>query len=120
ADRVVNIKTLAPILEETLMKHPMSYWLPLLEKGGVPSGPINDMAAVYADPQVQARRMMETLHHPKAGDIKTLGIPVKLSDTPGTIRRPAPLLGQHTDEVLREFGYSDGDLKRLRESGAVG
>ncbi|MDA1188869.1 MAG: CoA transferase [Chloroflexi bacterium] len=119
ADRVVNIKELATTLEDTFSKQPMSHWLPLLEKSGVPSGPINDMAAVYADPQVLARNMLATQQHPTAGDIKTIGIPVKLSDTPGQIRRPAPLLGQHTDEILREFDYSDEDIKRLRESGAI-
>ena len=119
ADRVVNIKDLSATLEETLRKKPMGQWLPLLEKNGVPSGPINDMAAVYADPQVQARNMMVTLQHPKAGQLKTIGIPVKLSDTPGTIRRPAPTLGQHTDEVLREMGLPAGEIERLRKAGVV-
>lgn len=119
ADRVVNIKDLAATLEDTLSRYPMSHWLPILEKHGVPSGPINDMAAVYSDPQVLAREMVETLHHPTAGEIKTIGIPVKLSETPGRIRRPAPLLGQHTDEVLRELGYSEDDVQTLRHLGAI-
>ena len=79
------------------------YWVTLLEKAGVPCGPIYNMAQVYADPQVRARNMAVELDHPVAGKIKNIGVPVKLSETPGDIYRPAPTLGQHTLEILSEF-----------------
>ena len=68
---------------------------------GVPAGPIHDYAQVFADPHTLAREMVVEIEHPEAGTVTALGIPVKLSATPGAIRRPAPLLGQHTDEILR-------------------
>lgn len=71
------------------------------------------MPAVYADPHVRARKMMVEIEHPTAGRIKNIGIPVKLSQTPGAIRRPAPTLGQHTDEVLAEFGFSQAEIATL-------
>ncbi|MCH8168980.1 MAG: CoA transferase [Proteobacteria bacterium] len=80
---------------------------------------INNIADVYADPQVQAREMMVEMEHPQAGRVRNIGIPVKLSETPGSIRRPAPTLGQHTDEVLAEFGYSSDEIAKLKDSGAV-
>jgi CoA:oxalate CoA-transferase len=76
---------------------------------------------VFEDPHTQAREMEVTLEHPVEGPIRMLGIPVKLSETPGAIRRPAPLLGEHTDEVLREvLGYDDERTAALRASGALG
>ena len=92
----------------------------VLEKAGVPSGPIMDIAQVYADPQIEAREMAVELDHPSAGRVKNIGIPTKLSRTPGSLRSAAPTLGQHTDEVLGDFGYSDDDIARLRVDGALG
>jgi formyl-CoA transferase len=77
------------------------------------------MAQVYSDPHVQARDMAVELEHPIAGKIRNIGVPVKLSETPGSIRMPAPALGQHTDEVLSQFGYSHDEVAQFRESGAV-
>jgi crotonobetainyl-CoA:carnitine CoA-transferase CaiB-like acyl-CoA transferase len=77
------------------------------------------MAEVYADPQVQAREMMVEMDHPTAGRIKNIGVPVKLSETPGSVRSPSPLLGQHTDEVLSEMGCSEEEISRLRDSEIV-
>ena len=85
----------------------------------MPSGPLNDMAQVYQDPHVLDRDMVVELDHPTVGRVRAIGIPVKLSESPGTIRRPAPLLGQHTQEVLREHGFSDGEVAHLLESGVV-
>ena len=78
-------------------------WVDALLEAGVPAGPILDYAQVVTDPHTRARDMVVEMEHPEAGTVHALGIPVKLSATPGTIRRPAPLLGQHTDEVLREW-----------------
>jgi crotonobetainyl-CoA:carnitine CoA-transferase CaiB-like acyl-CoA transferase len=84
-----------------------------LVEGGVPCGPIYDYEEVFADPHTQAREMEVTLEHPVEGTIHALGIPVKLSDTPGAIRRPAPLLGQHTQEILREAGFAASEIEAL-------
>jgi crotonobetainyl-CoA:carnitine CoA-transferase CaiB-like acyl-CoA transferase len=78
------------------------------------------MQEVYADPQIQAREMVVELDHPRAGHIKNIGVPVKLSDTPGKIRTPAPLLGQHTKEVLAEIGYSSDEIAAFEEEGVLG
>ena len=118
--RMENLGVLVATLEGTFAGRETSHWLEVLEQAGVPAGPINDLADVYADPQVLARDMVVELEHPTAGRIRNIGVPVKLSDTPGAIRRPAPMLGQHTDEVLSEHGYSVEDIVRLRGKGVLG
>ena len=105
--------------QRTFEARESAHWLEALEREGVPAGPINDMAQVYADPQVIARDMVVELDHPAAGRIRNIGIPVKLSETPASVRRPPPTLGQHTAEVLAELGYAADDIAALRESGAV-
>jgi crotonobetainyl-CoA:carnitine CoA-transferase CaiB-like acyl-CoA transferase len=95
-------------------------WLQLLEAAGVPAGPVNDMAAAYADPQVQAREMMVELDHPTAGRVKHIGVPVKLSETPGQLRRAAPTLGQHSDESLADAGLTPDEIGALRAGRVVG
>ena len=117
--RMENLDALVATLEKTFVERTTAEWLDVLGEAGVPCGPINDLAQVYADPQVQARDMIVELEHPVAGRIRNIGLPLKLSDTPGAIRRPAPLLGQHTDEVLAELGYADADVARLREAEVV-
>ncbi len=106
-------------LEDTLSRHDTAHWLGVLDSAGVPNGPINDLRGVYDDPQVAARGMVEEMEHPVAGVTKHIGIPLKLSATPGSIRTPAPTLGQHTDDVLAEYGYSPGEVADLRGAGAV-
>ena len=119
-ERMVNIQSLTPIMEETFRTQTTAHWVEVLERAGVPCGPIYNIEQVYADPHVQSRDMAVELQHPKAGGIRNIGVAVKLSDTPGSVRTPAPLLGQHTDDVLTEFGYTDADIAALRQSGALG
>ncbi len=119
-ERMVNIQSLTPIMEETFRTQTTAHWVNVLERAGVPCGPIYNIEQVYADPHVQSRDMAVELQHPKAGGIRNIGVAVKLSDTPGSVRTPAPLLGQHTDDVLTEFGYADADIATLRQSGALG
>lgn len=119
-ERMVNIQSLTPIMEETFRTQTTAHWVETLERAGVPCGPIYNIEQVYADPHVRSRDMAVELQHPKAGGIRNIGVAVKLSDTPGSVRTPAPLLGQHTDEVLAEFGYADAEIAALRQSGALG
>jgi crotonobetainyl-CoA:carnitine CoA-transferase CaiB-like acyl-CoA transferase len=85
----------------------------------VPVGPINRIGDMLADPQVAARDMVVEVDHPKAGRTKALGMPVKFSDTPCSVTRAAPLLGQHTREVLGTLGYSPAEIDSLASKGAV-
>jgi crotonobetainyl-CoA:carnitine CoA-transferase CaiB-like acyl-CoA transferase len=86
---------------------------------GVPAGPIRDYRQSCADPHTLAREMVVELEHPVEGRVRALGIPVKLSETKGTIRRVPPGLGEHTDELLRAAGYTDTEIATLRADGAV-
>ena len=119
-DRMVNLNALAKTLDETFSQRTTAQWLEILERAGVPSGPIYSFSEVYDDPHVQARGMEVETEHATAGRVRNIGIPVKLSETPGSIRRSAPALGQHTDEILGEFGYSEAEIGQLRNDGALG
>ena len=117
--RIRNREELSARIEKVMVKRPRAYWLSLLEDHEVPCGPINDYAEVFADPHIKARELVVETDHPTLGRIKTLGTPVKLSETPFTPGRPAPRLGEHTDEVLCEAGFSRDEITVLRRTGAV-
>jgi crotonobetainyl-CoA:carnitine CoA-transferase CaiB-like acyl-CoA transferase len=119
ADRVKHRKELAALLQERFERQTTAHWLEQLEAEGIPAGPIHTYDQVFADPQVRHREMAVEVEHPVAGPSRVLGIPIKLSETPGAIRRPAPLLGQHTAEILAELGYSTADLERLKASRVI-
>lgn len=107
-DRVANVDVLYDLLGEVTKTRTTAEWMEILETGGVPVGPINTIDKVVADPQVLAREMIVEINHPVAGPMKIAGNPIKLSDTPGKVSEPAPLLGQHTDWVLRDvLGWDD-------------
>ena len=111
--RQENRKTLIAELERTTATEGRAFWLERLDKEGVPAGPINNYAEALADPHTLARKMVVDLVHPGAGPIKALGVPVKLSETPGAVDRAAPLLGQHTEEILVELGSSETERRAL-------
>jgi crotonobetainyl-CoA:carnitine CoA-transferase CaiB-like acyl-CoA transferase len=117
--RMAHREALAALLAEPLRRRPTAAWLAELDAAGVPAGPINTIAQMAVDPQVLAREMVVPLQHPVAGATHALGVPIKFGTTPGAIRRPAPLLGQHTREVMREAGYDDAEIEALAAEGCV-
>ena len=119
AKRVENREAIVKIIGDLIVTKPGQEWLSILEDAGVPCGPIYTIDKIFSDPQVLHRQMMKELDHAKAGKIKVTGIPVKLSDTPGEVKTPPPFLGEHTQEVLKELGYSDGDLGKLRQEKVI-
>jgi len=119
ARRVKNRDVLAARIESITATQPRAHWLALLEASDIPCGPINDYAQVFADPQVLAREMVVETDHPTLGHLRTLGSPIKLSATPPDVSRRAPQLGEHTDEVLREAGYTGEEIAAFRRSNAV-
>lgn len=117
AERVRNRETLVPLIENLTRRHPNRYWLEGLNRLGVPCGPVNDIAQVFADPQVQHRQMAIEMPHPLAGDgvVRLIGNPIKFSATPVVYRRSPPTLGQQTDEVLEELlGLDEDERASLR------
>ena len=119
-DRKKREVELAALLEETFIQQTTGQWMELFEKTGVVAGPIYNMEQVYQDPQVQARDMLVDLEDPELGTLHNIGIPVKLSETPGRIRRRAPSLGEHSVEILREFGFSMEEVDSLVQAGVAG
>jgi crotonobetainyl-CoA:carnitine CoA-transferase CaiB-like acyl-CoA transferase len=117
--RMQNVVPLEATLQDTLSQQSTAHWLEVLESAGVPCGPINDMAEVFADPQVKARDMVVELEHPLAGTTQNIGVPIKLSETPGSVRTAAPTLGQHTDAILAEYDYAPHDISDLRTRGVI-
>ncbi len=117
--RVANRAELTALLEVRLAAADAAEWVERLNARGVPSGPINDMAEVFADPQVRARELYVELAHPVLGVLKTTGVPVKLSATPGAVRRLPPEAGADTDAVLAESGFSPDQIAALRNAGVI-
>ena len=119
ASRMKNLKSLETALAPYFASRNSAEWLAKLEAAGVPAGPVLDIKQMHRDAQTLAREMVVEVNHPKAGPVKTLGLPVKFSNTPGGIAGPAPTLGQHTREVLAEHGFSAAEIEKLIADGAV-
>lgn len=119
SQRMANLEELVEILSVHFRKKTTDDWQEALEKAGLPAGPVLSIKDMQSDPQAIAREMVPETQHPVAGRVQTLGLPIKLSGTPGGIVCPAPLFGQHTREVLAEAGYSDEEISKLAKSGAV-
>jgi crotonobetainyl-CoA:carnitine CoA-transferase CaiB-like acyl-CoA transferase len=118
-DRMKHLDALVPLIGEKLKTRSSAEWLAAFDAEGVPAGPVNKIGDTLNDPQVLARDMVVEVDHPKAGRVKALGNPIKFSATPGEVKRAAPLLGEHTREVLEGLGYSAAEIDKLHEDGAV-
>ena len=109
------------ILRKTFVSRPAAHWLALLERARVPCGPINDLAQVFADPQVAARGMRQTAQHATAGPIELVSPPVRFDGAQSEVRLPPPVLGEHTWEVLREeLGMGRSEYDALVAQKAIG
>jgi crotonobetainyl-CoA:carnitine CoA-transferase CaiB-like acyl-CoA transferase len=118
--RVENRVEMTRLIQEIFGKKTTAEWLELLESAGVPNGPINNLAQVFEEPQVKARGVKIELDHAKAGKLPLVGSPMRFSGTPIEYRLAPPLLGEHTDEVLRSLlGKSDAEIARLRAEGVL-
>jgi crotonobetainyl-CoA:carnitine CoA-transferase CaiB-like acyl-CoA transferase len=113
-ERVKHRHVLVPMLQAETRKYSTAELSAVLDSAGVPCAPVNTLDHVLADPQTQAREMIVDIPHPRIPDLKLLGLPIKLSGTPGSVRLPPPLKGQHTGEVLRDLGYSATDIAAFR------
>ncbi|WP_211265985.1 CaiB/BaiF CoA transferase family protein [Alicyclobacillus ferrooxydans] len=118
-DRMSHIPQLVEALTEVLSRKTTDEWLNLLDKTGVPAGPVLSVDQVYQHPQVIARNMNLQSEHPTAGTVHTIGFPVKYSDTPATLRSLGPVLGQHTSEVLAEIGFTKDQIDNMIEQGVI-
>ena len=112
ADRVAHNEVLVELLSEAARRHDTEWWIGELEKLGIPCGPVFNHEQLFNHPQIVHRRMVETVEHPKAGTVKTLGIPIKLSETPGSVRLAAPMLGEHSDAIRKELRAHRGHGSR--------
>jgi succinate--hydroxymethylglutarate CoA-transferase len=114
-ERVANRAELDAAIAGVLRSDTGDAWLAKLREAGVPCGRINTVAEALADPHTIARDMVCTVHHPREGDIKMVGSPLRFSATPASVRRPPPILGQHTEQVLRDvLGFSEARIAELR------
>jgi crotonobetainyl-CoA:carnitine CoA-transferase CaiB-like acyl-CoA transferase len=121
ADRARNRDSLIAKLEEVFLTKSYEEWEALLLATGIPMGAINSIAQVVEHPQVQARGTLVDMDHPRAGKVRMVGAPVRLSATPGAVRTPAPMLGEHTDEVLGQLlGLGSEQIAALRTAGVIG
>ena len=117
--RVANRAQINAIVGGKLARETTAHWVRVLNAAGVPCGPVHRVDEVFDDPQVRAQQMVLEIDHPGYGMVRMLGFPMKLSETPCRVRRPAPRLGEHSDELLGELGYSDGERQALRETAVI-
>ncbi|MBM61455.1 MAG: formyl-CoA transferase [Acidobacteria bacterium] len=118
-DRVEHQEALRPLLAERLKTKSRQQWLEALKQAGVPCGAVRDLAEVLSDPQLIERMMVVSTNHPNVGPMQVLGVPVKMSNSPGAVRTPPPVLGEHTGGILETLGYSPAERKALKEAGVI-
>jgi len=120
ADRVAHRAETVALVQNAVAQRTVSEWMDRLTKAGVPCSPINHIDQLLAEPQIEARQMVLTYQHPVGGTMKGVAYPVQIEGLERASRRPPPLLGEHTDALLAELGYSTADIERLHAAGAVG
>jgi crotonobetainyl-CoA:carnitine CoA-transferase CaiB-like acyl-CoA transferase len=119
ADRMAHLHELESELSKRFREKPAQYWLEALEQKGVPCGPVQNMLQALGDPQTLARAMVVDVMHSTLGLVKTIGLPVKFSATPGKARAGAPRYGEHTRDVLREYGFDDDQIDVFEKNGSI-
>ena len=119
SDRMAHLKELEAELSARFRTQSRAYWLAALDEKGVPCGPVHDMLEALNDPQTLARDMVVEVEHSTLGPVKTIGLPVKFSATPGMVRTGAPVYGEHTREVLREHGFDPAQIEAFEREGAI-
>jgi crotonobetainyl-CoA:carnitine CoA-transferase CaiB-like acyl-CoA transferase len=117
--RVENKDALRPLLAERLRTRSRAAWLDALKAAGVPCGAVRDLAEVLADPQLIERMMVLPMTHPVAGGINVMGVPVKMGSTPGSVRTPPPVLGEHNSSILGELGYDAAGIAALEQAKVI-
>src|SRR4029079_409478 len=105
--------------EPLIAAQPSRHWVDLLVAAGVPCAPVQDSRAFFDDPQVEAMEMAPVVEHSRIGPVRMYGVPMHFERTPGSIRRAAPALGEHTAEVLGELGYAEDRIAELARDGVV-
>jgi crotonobetainyl-CoA:carnitine CoA-transferase CaiB-like acyl-CoA transferase len=118
-DRVINRETIEGLIGEIMVSRPMAEWISSFRAAGIPCGPVRSVAEALSDPLAVAREVVTEIDHPTIGTMSTLGLPLRLNDTPAEIRRHPPLLGEHTEEILVGLGYDEAEVKTMRESGVI-
>jgi crotonobetainyl-CoA:carnitine CoA-transferase CaiB-like acyl-CoA transferase len=117
--RVENHRELSRLFQEKFLERPSLEWIQAFQAAGIPTGPIKTVPEALADEHARARQMVVEVDHPVIGRMKTLGVPVKLSETPGEVTRAAPTLGQHNDEILTELGYTPEEIHELGDAKVI-
>lgn len=118
-NRVAHREELVGILTEYTKEKESAEIIEKLKSAGVPSGPINDLSQLFAHPQLQSREMIQEVDHPTIGLLKMIGVPIKLSETPGSVRKAPPLLGENNENVLADLGYSTEEIANFKEKGII-
>jgi crotonobetainyl-CoA:carnitine CoA-transferase CaiB-like acyl-CoA transferase len=119
AARMANLSVLTEAMGEVLRTRTREEWTTAFDAAGVPVGPVHTIGEALNHPQVQARGMVVEVEHPQAGSTKALGCPLHFSATPTSVRRHAPMLGEHSRELLREYGYGDEEIDALAADGVI-
>ena len=117
--RVTDYDDVRPFIADRLRTQSRQHWIDRLTAAGVPCGSVRNLQELFADPQIHAREMVAQLEHATIGPLRMLGVPVKLSDTPGAVRTPPPRLGEHTDAVLQDLGFNAAAIADLRRQKVI-